>query len=352
MRRRRPDMDAIAQKLGVSKTTVHYALRNTGRVGDAMRKRVLAVAAELGYRPNQVASSLRSRRSSTVGVVVVSLTSSFHAHVLEGIDAVAQEEKHGILLACSYGNAAKERSELELFLEKGVDGLILVPADPEENRDYYKGLLEEGIPLVFVDRTVPKLNVDSVAADHLTGGYMATQHLIESGRKRVAFLTTNSRDRRSTSVLARLNGCNRALQEAGLEPAILLGPNVPDKVSEEEFGHDAVRDHLKRGGARFDALFAVHDGLAYGAVEALKEGGLEVPRDVAVVGFDDQDPSAYYSPPLTTIRQPMRQIGEEAMRLLFRRMSEKEEAMPRQRLSLEPTLIVRMSSHPATPAAS
>jgi DNA-binding LacI/PurR family transcriptional regulator len=241
-------MEAIAQRLGISKTTVHYALRNTGRVSDAMRQRVRDVAAELGYRPNLVASSLRSQRSATLGVVVVSFTSSFHAHVLEGIEGVAQEEKHGILLACSSGRPDKERAQVELFLEKGADGLIIAAADPDENREYYRRLLDEGTRLVFVDRHMPGLNVDFVSADNLLGGHLATNHLLEMGRQRIALLTTNSRDRRSTTVQARHSGCLRALQERGLELSVTLGPNVEDKTPEEEFGFDAVREHLTTRG--------------------------------------------------------------------------------------------------------
>lgn len=344
-------MEAIAQKLGVSRTTVHYALRDTGRISKEMRQRVRRVAEELGYRPNLIASSLRSKRSDTLGVVVVSFTSSFHAHVLEGIEHVAQEERHGILLSCSYGRPEKEREHVSMLLDKGVDGLIVAAADPEENKAFYGRLVEEGISVVFVDRHVPGLNVDSVSADNLMGGYQAAHHLVQMGRKRVAFLTTNSRDRRSTSVQARLHGCLRALTEADLELAATLGPNVPDKAPEEQFGFDAVLEHLKKQ-TSFDAIFAVHDGLAYGAIEALLASGLRVPEDVAVVGFDDQDPSAYFHPPLTTIRQPMRQIGEEAARLMFRRLSEDSSPLPRQRLSLESTLVVRQSSGAGGPEVS
>lgn len=344
MRRKAPDMEAVAHRLGISKTTVHYALRDTGRVSQAMRQRVREVAAELGYRPNLVASSLRSQRSATLGVVVVSFTSSFHAHVVEGIEQVAQEQKHGILLSCSYGRADKEREHVDLLLDKGVDGLIIAAADPEKNREYYGRLVEQGVVLVFVDRSVPGLNLDSVSTDNLMGGYLATQHLIQLGRRRIAFLTTNSRDRRSTSVQARFSGCMRALLENDLELAVTLGPNVPDVPLEEQFGFEAVREWLGRKEHELDAIFAVHDGLAYGAIEALRESGLDVPEHASVVGFDDQDPSAYYNPPITTVRQPMRQIGEEAARLILRRLKEGSKPLPRHRISLEPTLMVRQSS--------
>ena len=345
MRRKTVDMDAIAKELGCSKTTVHYALRNTGRVSDGMRQRVLEAAEGLGYRPNLIARSLRAQRSATLGVVVIGLASSYYAHVLEGIDTVAQQHEHSMLLVCSYGDPVKEREHIRLLLDKGVDGLIVMPADPEANSEFYSRLTDEGTQFVFVDRHVPGMNADSVATDNLMGGYLAGRHLVQSGRERVLVVTTTSRERRSTSVQARLNGCNQALQEAGLDTALVLGPNVPDRFPDEQFAYQAVREHLLAGGGGgFDGVFAVHDGLAYGTIEALTEANLRVPEDVSVVGFDDQDPSAYFHPPLTTIRQPTREIGGEAVRLLFRRLEEGDAPLPRQRLSLEPALVVRKSS--------
>src|SRR3989442_371934 len=124
MRHKTADMDTIARELGVSKTTVHYALSNTGRVSAATRRRVIEVADRLGYRPNLIARSLRSKRSATLGVVTVGLTSSYFAHVLEGIDRVVQQHDHSMLLACSYGDPAKEQELIGLLLDKGADGLI------------------------------------------------------------------------------------------------------------------------------------------------------------------------------------------------------------------------------------
>jgi DNA-binding LacI/PurR family transcriptional regulator len=134
------------------------------------------------------------------------------------------------------------------------------------------------------------------------------------------------------------------LREAGLGPATVLGTDSPDFAVHEQYGYDVMRDYLKHAAGRFDSVCAAHDGLAYGVIRALAEAGFRVPKDVAVVGFDDQDPSAYFQPPLTTVRQPMREIGMEAARLLFRRLSEPNMAATRQRIVLEPTLIVRESS--------
>ncbi len=337
-------MEAIAKLLGVSKTTVHYAIRNTGRLSDETRKRVLKMVEAKGYRPDGLARSFRRQRSDTIGVVLVTLTNSFHAHLLEGAETIAQQHRHTVLVSCSHGRSDVERELVEVLLEKGADGVIIVPADPVLNRDYYQRLLDRHTRLVFVDREIPGLNAELVCTDHERGAYMEARHLVGLGRKNLLCIATRSPERRSTSVRERLLGIDRALHEAGLAPATVLGTNPPDATAHERYGYEVMREHLRGTARQFDAVCAMHDGLAYGAIRALTEAGLQVPKDVAVVGFDDQDPSAYFQPPLTTVRQPMRELGMEAGRLLFRRLDEAGMAVARQRIVLEPTLIVRESS--------
>ena len=342
---KRLDMDAIAQKLGVSKTTVHYAIRNTGRVSEGTRKKILRFAQEVGYRPNGLARSLRLKQTHTIGVILGSLTSTFHAHVLEGIDQITQEQGFTMLLSCSNGRPEKEQKLIETLLDRRVDGLIVAPADPDANRVFYQSLLAQQVKLIFVDREVPGVNVDIVASDNRHGALLITQHLIQSGRKRIGLVTTTSRDRRSTSVRERLAGAEQAIREADLPAPLTLGLDIADTTLDEEFGYNAIRHHLKNFGLKLDGIFAVHDGLAYGVIRALLEARISVPKAVAVAGFDDQDPSAYFQPPLTTVRQPMQHIGQEAARLLLRRLEEKA-PLPsvRQRIALEPSLVLRAST--------
>jgi LacI family transcriptional regulator len=334
-------METIARKLGVSKTTVHYALRDTGRVSKQMREKVRALARDLGYRPNRLARSLRTKRTDTLGVVLVSLRSTFHARLLGGIESAAQEREFGALLAISNHDFSVEKQRVELLLEKGIDGLIVAPAPSQESTAYYERLIEDGVKIVFIDRDVPGLNVDAVSTDNELGGYLAAKHLIGRGRKSIAFLLPSSTE--STSARGRLDGWTRALQEVGMKPSIVLGSDVPDQETDEEYASLAVKSYLSSKRHRFDALFAAHDGLAFGAVNALAQEGLSVPDDVAVVGFDDQDSSGFFQPPLTTIRQPAELIGREAVRVLFREFSEPSGNEPRQRILLDPTLVVRAS---------
>ena len=344
--RKGADMETIANELGVSKTTVHYALRDTGRVSEVTRQRVREMAQKLGYRPNLLARSLRTQRTDSLGVVLVSLTTTFHARLLEGIDAAAQKRGYTMLLACSYSDAEKQQKRMETLLERGVDGLIVAPASPDDEDGYLRRLQNDQTPLIFVDRTVDKVEVDSVASDNVLGGRVAAEHLIESGRTRLAFITTIERDRRSTSVRDRLDGFNAALRNAGLPPAVVLGEDVPADTTEDEFGAAAVRAAWEKTRSfPYDGVFAVHDGIAYGAMEALEERAFTVPGDVAVVGFDDQSPSRFVKPSLTTVSQPAHEIGEVAADLLLDRLAAKEDATgPIAAPRLEPRLIRRQST--------
>ncbi|MGC8783920.1 MAG: LacI family DNA-binding transcriptional regulator [Armatimonadota bacterium] len=341
--RRKPhaDMDAIAQAVGVSKTTVFRALHNKGRIHPETRERILRVARELGYRPNLVARSLRLQKTSTIGLVAIGLTGWFYSHILEGVDEVAQTNEYGVLIACSYGYPEKEIRLIQMLLDKRVDGLIVAPADPEENRDFYEKLLAWQVPIVLIDRYIPGLPIDFVTTDNELGGYIATKHLLDLGRRRIVFVSTASRERRATSVVGRFAGYRRALGELGIHEVVELGPGVPDTLPEEEYAFETVSHYLQQGG-QLDGAFAVNDDIAYGAIRALQAHGLRVPEDVAVIGFDNQDTSAFVSPPLTTVAQPMREIGRQAASLLLERIH-RERSVPQQRVLLAPQLVVRQS---------
>lgn len=342
MPRQRTGISQVAARAGVSTTTVHFVLHNTGRTSETTRRRVLEAAAELGYRPNRLARGLRAQRSQILGVLVPGLRNPWVAHVVEGIEIAAREIDHGLLLACSYGEVSRERAAVEMLREQAVDGLVVIPTDPLGSSAHLRQLVEEGYPLVLADWGLPGLEAPSVSVDNFQGGYLAGQHLTRIGCRNIGFVTNVSWMRRWPVASERLQGCNQALQEANLPPATVLGPNVPDVLPEERFGFEAVSAYLEAGG-ELDGLFAVNDVIACGALQALACHGLRVPADVSVIGFDDQDLAPYLSPPLTTIHQPMRDIGSEAVRLLMEAIQPQESACAAKRLLLPPTLVVRRS---------
>ncbi len=335
------DMKTIAERVGVSKTTVHRALANAGRISPATREKILRVAAELDYRPNNLARGLRSQRSATIGVVVIGLTNSFYATVLEGIESVATDSGYSVLLARTLGSPSRELRHLDVLREKRVDGIILAPAHPEQNADYYRKLKANGMPFVLIDRHVPTVDTDYVTTDNFMGGYMAGRHLVSLGRRKIGFGRVPGSEMMSTSVIDRLRGLTAALDEAGLEPPAILGEGVPPFSPQESFAATSVRKFFEDGGI-VDGILGANDDTAIGMIKGLTEMGLAVPGDVSVIGFDDLEIAPYVQPALTTVRQPAMRMGEESLRVLMERISA-EPLDGYKHLLLQPELIIRES---------
>lgn len=335
------DMKTIAERVGVSKTTVHRALANAGRISPETREKILKVAQELDYRPNNLARGLRSQKSASVGLVVIGLTNSFYATILEGVESIATDNGYSVLIARTLGNPSRELRHLDVLREKRADGMIIAPAHPGQNVEYYRKLRDSGIPFVFIDRHVPAIESDYVMTDNYLGGYMAGRHLVALGRKKIGFGALPGFERVSTSVTERLRGLTAALEEAGLEPPVLVGGDVPPVSPQESYAAAGVKAFFD-GGGRIDGILGPNDDSAIGIIKGLKEVGLRIPDDVSVIGFDDLDIAPYVQPALTTVRQPARQIGEEALRLLLDRInSDRSDGF--RHVLLAPELIVRES---------
>ncbi|MDW8104958.1 MAG: LacI family DNA-binding transcriptional regulator [Armatimonadota bacterium] len=338
----RVDIAYIARELGVSVSTVHRALHNTGRISEATRQRVLETAQRLGYRPNLVARALRSQNTRTLGVVVTGISSSFYARMLDGIESAAREAGYSVLLASSHDDAGREQEQIEVLLEKQAEALLVAPASPRQSAEYYRSLVAEGFRLVFLGRHVAGVPTLSVETDNVTGGYLVGQHLCALGRRRLAVLTTVPAKRGYSYVQERITGFQNALQEVGRGRAPVLGEDIHDfPLSLPEFAHLVVQSYLKQGG-EVDALFAINDDLAFGAIGALLDMGVRVPEQVAVVGFNDEWMSPYFRPALTTVRSEPQRIGREAVRLVVQSI-ERGEPVPSQRILVEPALVIRQS---------
>jgi LacI family transcriptional regulator, galactose operon repressor len=342
MTRSTTDMEAIARKAGVSRTTVFNVLRGTGRASAKTRERVLAMARKMGYRPNLLASGLRTKRSRTLGFINTFAGSQYHAKVFVGIDHVVGERGYSILVGNSAYQYDKEEALVDLLLSRAVEGLIVLPIDCQRNASLFARLTEEGVPLLLLRRQVAEVKADLVAIDDRAGGYEAGRHLVGLGRQRIAFVLPRNPHRQYRWAHDRLEGLNQALDEAGLAPATVLGPAVPDFVqAPEPFGFQAVSAHLDSR-RRVDGIFAANDNLCYGALLALQQRGLGVPDDVALVGFDDNTFTKRTCPSLTTLVADPEQMGEAAGRLLLRRLDQPKAAI--QRRLLEPMLLIREST--------
>jgi LacI family transcriptional regulator len=298
----------VAARAGVSKTTVSRVLNGRGELDEATAARVRQVIDELGYVPSARAVGLARGRTRIVGMLVPSLTWPWMGDVLQGVVDVVETEGYGLLLfTCNRGDESMRQFASQVSA-KAFDGLLVI--EPEGTLDYIAGLHARGLPVVLIDDRALQPMFPSVATTNRSGGHAAGTHLLELGRRRPLVVTGPKRFGCSQE---RLEGFAEAYAAAGL-------PLDPLLVVEGDFtfdnGQQAVKNVIE---ARldFDAVFAHNDLAAAGAMQAVREAGRRVPEDVAVVGFDDLPLAATTEPPLTSVHQPLREMGEAAARLLL-----------------------------------
>jgi len=319
----------IAERANVSISTVSRVINSTAPVAPETREKVLGVIAELNYQPNLFAQGLAGGHSRTIGVLTQLIGSPFYDVILRGILKGIDGSGYSPLFADGGWDAEKDLIALNMFIQRQVDGLILLDGHaPEE-------LLIEiasQIPMIIVGRDIPNLKEQCLPFDDFNAAQTATQYLIQSGHQRIAHITGLKNHQDATE---RQDGYLMALREAGIEP-------TPDLIIEGDFtepsGVMAVEMLLMRGHI-FSAIFAANDQMAYGARLALYRRGLRVPEDVSIIGFDDQAPSAYMIPPLTSIRRPPLEIGEATGQALVNLMQGQSVTLPKFRS----TLIIRES---------
>jgi LacI family transcriptional regulator len=327
-------MRDVAKRAAVSTATVSHVVNGTRSVSPELTKRVQAVMAELNYQPDAVARSLRRRKTLTIGLIVPSTEIPFFAAVAHSIEQAALQAGYSVILCNSHWQLPQELHYLDNLLARRVDGLVCISAEMTANQ--IAPVIEEGTPVVFFERSMPGIALDSVGIDNLAGAQMAVQHLLELGHRRIALITGL---RSSGLSNERLNGCRQILAAAGvpLDPALLhWGDYLP------ESGRRACEELLQLDEPP-TAIFAFNDLMAIGALQALHEHGLRVPDDVAVVGFDGIPLTNHTSPALTTVAQPITRLGATTIELLLKRMGDDEPSKARNVIA-EPELVIRAST--------
>ncbi len=323
----------VAKSAGVSYATVSHVLNNTRFVSQETRERVLAAMAQLNFRPNALARSLRQGKTHTIGLVLPDSANPFFAEISRSIEDEAFKKGYNVILCNTELDVQRELFYVDVLSKKQVDGIVFVAAgDQTDSLDF---LRSQSMPVVMVDRDVPKVEVDAVLTDNQLGGYLATHHLIGLGHRRIACIAGPSN---ITPSAERIIGYRKALEEAALpydEKLILRGDYHAESGMQ-------ITHVLLKTEPRPTAIFALNDLMALGALRAAAEANCSVPNDLAIVGYDDLELSRFTNPPLTTIAQPKKQIGAEAVSLLAERMSGKSR-LP-SRLVLPPELIIRRST--------
>lgn len=329
----------VAAAASVSVGTVSNVLNRPDKVAPDTVARVLAAIDELGFVRNDAARQLRAGRSRSIGLVVLDVRNPFFTDVARGAEDRAAEEGMTILLGNSDENAERERSYLDLFEEQRVHGVLISPLGDDETR--LQRLRGRATPVVLVDRVSQDRRLPSVSVDDVVGGELAVRHLLETGRRRIAFVGGPTSIRQ---VADRLEGARRAVRgepDATLEVVATESLTVLDGRAAGE----AIRE--RRSGERPDAVFAANDLLAMGVLQAFNMlGSVRVPDDVALIGYDDIDFAAAAVVPLSSIRQPASLIGYTAVDLLLKEAASNAEFAPEQ-IVFQPELVVRDSTRPS-----
>ena len=336
-------MRDIAQKAGVSRATVSYILNNkpiSSRIPDETRENILRISKELNYRPNQIAISLTQNKTRTIGVVFANALGTFMNEIIDGIDRVVHRHDYNLFLCISDDDWQKEARYVRMLRERRVDGMIVFLVscrkDEKANHSHLLKVKKDGIPLVFIDRYLPDTDIDYVVTDDFAGSYEAVSHLIKLGHRKIGHITGPID---CTSVQNRLAGYKKALIDADIEIEeryIRTRDSIEDGVA-----YEITKDLLLMDD-RITAIFAVNDGVAIEAFQAIKESGLSVPEDIALVGFGNSIESALIEVPLTVIAQPKSEIGGKAAEILIEKIEQPETAKIQQ-IAIKPNLKIRAS---------
>lgn len=326
----------VAAYAGVSSATVSRVLNGHPRVSAELRERVLEASRALGYQPNRVARRLRigSSTSDVVGLIISDIENPFFISVVRGVEDVAYANRLSVVLCNTDESPAKQQMYLNVMLAERVGGLIISPAPGSDYQELDR-LRQKGIPIVLLDRRAERYDFDTVQVDNVHGAFMAVSHLIELGHRRIALIggtagLTTARDR--------YEGYRNALEKAGIAlDKSLIKQGDYKKAS----GYQLTLDLMQlREPPR--AIFVANNLMTLGTLQALQELRIHVPQDVALVGFDDMPWSGQLCPPLTAVAQPTYDLGQEAGRLLLRRMPDRDAAA--QTIVLQTRLIIRESS--------
>jgi LacI family transcriptional regulator len=331
----RPTLKDVAARAGVSAGMAGRVLGNYGYFSDATRRKVLAAARAVHYTPNTIARSLRTRLTRTVGVLISDITTFFWTTMVRGIQDRAAKDGFSVILCNSDEESRNEKAYLANLVERSVDGLVISPTTG--NHSYLRRLAGSRLPLVLVDRHIRGLAVPAIRVDNRQGAYEAVRHLIELGHKRIAIV--KGIDGVETSD-ERYAGYAQALAESRIPVRAAL---VKEGRFLKDLAFQATQElmAMKNGPT---AMFVCNEPMVTGCMLALKERGVRIPQDVALIGFDDPVWASYADPPLTTVSQPSYTMGILAFDYLAAQIDAPEKSRRfTEDVVLKPTLVIRKS---------
>lgn len=327
----------IAKKLNLSPATVSRGLHDHPAISKKTKKKIFDMVDELGYRTNHFARNLRQQRTNTIGVIVHELNSNFITSVLAGIEKVTTEAGYDLIIAHSSESYKKEAANAKNLFNKRVDGLIASLSFDTRDLDHFKSFTEKGVPVLFFDRVEQDGNNTVVIIDNAKCGYLATAHLIEQGCKRIAHVTSSLK---RNVYSQRYKGYRDALFDHGLpfDESLLLVNDLSEKAGVESAMQILKMDPLP------DGVFITNDFVAAVCMRTLKENGIRIPSDIAIVGFNNDAIGKLIEPALTTINYPGIDMGEIAARNLINHLKGVSNIHQTNTIIVRSDLVIRKSS--------
>ncbi|MEG9487381.1 HTH-type transcriptional repressor PurR [Mannheimia indoligenes] len=324
----------VAKQAGVSTTTVSHVINKTRFVAEDTTKAVWEAIKTLNYSPSAVARSLKINTTKSIGMIITTSESPFFAEIVLAVEEFCYSKGYSLFLCNTQHKPEKIENHLDMLIKKRVDGILVMCSEYTDNSfDIFE---TTNIPKVIMDWGMTDSRADMILDHGFDGGYLATQHLIESGHKEIAVITGNL-DKEIART--RFEGVKKALSDAGLP---LRDEWIQEGDFEPEGGYECMNNLLKNKELP-TAVFCFNDVMALGAISAITEKGLNVPQDISVIGYDNVHSSRFYAPPLTTVHQSKSRLGAAALELLLERIENNEKAKEPKVLEFFPELVKRKS---------
>jgi LacI family transcriptional regulator len=336
--KKRSSITDIASVLNISPTTVSFILNGKARekrISVELVEKVEKYIAEVGYKPNSLARSLRTGKTNIIALMVESISNPFFANIARRIEELAYKNGYKIIYSSTDNDTSRTKELIQMFRERHVDGYIMSP--PEGIEDDVNSLINAGIPVVFFDRYLADIVVDAVTIDNFSSSYNAVKYLIGTGCKNIGFVTLDSLQ---TQMQDRLGGYEKAVKEAGLTANVkeIAFGQSPEKIVRH------IESFLKRQ-VKLDAVFFATNYLCISGLKAIRTLKLDIPGEVSVITFDEHELFELHNPSITTIFQPVDQISDQVINILLNKMKPNAKQKKEQNLVLATEMVVRDSTH-------
>ncbi|MCF1420387.1 LacI family DNA-binding transcriptional regulator [Mangrovimonas futianensis] len=344
--KRKVTLKQIAKELDVSISTVSKALRNSKEIGEDTREKVQAFAKLYNYKPNNIALSLKNKKTKTIGIIIPEIVHHFFSMVIRGIEVVANQRGYNVIVGLSNESFDKEVINMEMLANGSIDGFILsISKETQLKQDFhhFHETINQGMPIVMFDRVVNDVKCDKVIVDDFKGSKKAVSKLLENGCKNVGLITTM--DYVSVGKL-RTQGYLESLEDRGIQPKSELILKVVEELDSEDHLEDleAEVEQLFTNNPEIDGVFAVNELYALTAMKVAKKMGKSIPEELQVIGFTDGVLSKHATPSLSTIKQHAEEMGAKSAELLIERLELEKEDDRYETVVLETELILREST--------